>query len=59
MIDFLQSNWKDILEIVISLIVGFLGGIKYSSIRNKNKSRITGNNNLVIQKGNEYNGQNK
>lgn len=59
MIEFLQANWKDILEILISLIVGFLGGIKYTSMKSKNNSKIVGDCNSVTQKGNEYNVKNK
>lgn len=55
MIDFLQSNWKDLLEIIISLIVGFLGGITFTNIKSKNSSKIKGNNNTVIQEGSKYN----
>ncbi len=55
MIEFLQSNWKDIAEIVVSLIIGFFGGIKYTKISNKNKLTINGNENTASQKGNEYN----
>ena len=59
MIEFLQANWKDILEILISLIVGFLGGIKYTNMKSKNNSKIVGDYNSVTQKGNEYNVKNK
>lgn len=55
MLEFLQSNWKDIAEIVVSLILGFFGGVKYTKILNKNKLIINGNGNNVSQKGNEYN----
>lgn len=48
MINFFIENWKDITEIMISLIVGFIGGYTYKSI--KVKSKIKGNNNMVIQK---------
>ena len=59
MIDFLHNNWKDLLEIAISLIIGFLGGITVTNIRNKNSSKIKGNNNTIIQEGNRYNEQEK
>lgn len=47
MINFFIENWKDIAEIVISLMVGFIGGYTYKSI--KVKSKIKGNNNVVVQ----------
>ena len=53
MIDFMQNNWKDLLEIIISLIIGFLGGI--TCVKNKNNSKIKGNSNIVIQEGNKHN----
>lgn len=56
MLEFFKTNWKDIMEIVISLIVGFFGGITYKSYKLKNVSKIKGNNNMVIQKGNDING---
>lgn len=59
MIDFIQNNWKDLLEIIISLVLGFLGGIKFVNIKNKNKTRIRGNNNVVIQGGIKNNEQEK
>lgn len=59
MIDFIRNNWKDLLEIIISLVLGFLGGIKFVNIKNKNKARIRGNNNVVIQGGIKNNEQEK
>lgn len=56
MVDFLYNNWKDILEVVISLILGFLGGYTYKGTKSKNVSKIKGNNNTVTQKGNDNNG---
>lgn len=56
MIEFLQSNWRDILEIIISLILGFAGGYTYKGIKSKNISKIDGNNNIVNQKGNDIYG---
>ena len=56
MVHFFQSNWKDILEIVVSLILGFLGGYTYKGLKSKNSSKINGNYNTVIQKGNDNNG---
>ena len=56
MVHFFQSNWKDILEIVVSLILGFLGGYTYKGLKSKNSSKIKGNYNTVIQKGNDNNG---
>lgn len=56
MLDFVQNNLKDILEIIVSLILGFLGGYTYKGIKSKNISKIDGNNNTVIQKGNDNNG---
>lgn len=55
MSDFIQNNWKDILEIFASLIVGFLGGITFKNIKSKNISKIKGNNNTVVQEGSKYN----
>ena len=52
--EFLQTNWKDILEILISLILGFIGGYSYKSLLSNNSSKIKGNNNIVVQKGNDY-----
>lgn len=56
MIEFLQNNWKDILEIFISLILGFLGGYSFKGMKSKNTSKIKGNYNTVLQKGNDNNG---
>ena len=53
MIQFFQNNWKDILEIISSLILGFLGGYTYKGVKSKNISKIKGNNNTVVQKGND------
>lgn len=55
MIDFIQNNWKDLLEIFASLIVGFLGGITFTNIKSKNVSKIKGNNNTGVQKESKYN----
>lgn len=52
MLNFIQNNWKDLLEIIISLILGFLGGYTFNNMKSKNISKINGNNNNVIQKGN-------
>lgn len=57
MLNFLINNWKDILEIIISLILGFFGGKKYENfivINNKQTTRIKGNNNNFEQKGKIY-----
>lgn len=54
MINFLSNNWKDIAEIVVSLIVGFIGGNTYQNYKNNNikqSNKIKGNNNSVSQKG--------
>lgn len=59
MIDFIQNNWKDLLEIFASLIVGFLGGITFTNIKSKNVSKIKGNNNTVVQEGSKYNEKEK
>lgn len=56
MIQFFQNNWKDILEIISSLILGFLGGYTYKGMKSKNNSKIKGNNNTVVQKGNDNSG---
>ena len=47
MLNFFINNWKDIAEITISLIAGFVCGYTYKSI--KIKSKIKGNNNTIIQ----------
>lgn len=59
MSDFIQKNWKDLMEIIISFIVGLCGGIKINKVRNKNTSKIKGNNNIVKQEGNKHNEQDK
>lgn len=54
MLEFFSNNWKDIIEILISLIVGFIGGKTYTNYINKKirqTSKIKGNNNTVNQKG--------
>ena len=53
MVEFMQNNWKDILEIIVSLIIGFFGGCTYKNMNTKNISKIKGNNNNVIQKGSD------
>lgn len=53
--EFLKNHLIDIIEIIISAIVGFLGGMKYSKV--KNVTKIKGNNNQINQKGNEKNEQ--
>lgn len=55
MINFIVNNWKDVAEIIVSLIIGFLGGITFTNVKNKNKAKIKGNGNTVIQEGNKYN----
>ena len=49
--DFLRNHLIDIIEIIVSAIVGFIGGMKYSKV--KNVAKIKGNNNQINQKGNE------
>lgn len=52
MIEFLKEHIIDILEIVISIVTGFIGGATYTKIKSKNIAKIKGNNNSVNQKGN-------
>lgn len=52
MIDFLKEHIIDILEITISVITGFIGGITYTKNKIKNVAKIKGNNNSINQKGN-------
>ena len=51
----MQNNQKDILEIIVSLIIGFLGGITFTTVKSKNNANIKGDNNTVIQEGSKYN----
>lgn len=51
MLDFFQSNWKDLLEIIVSVVIGFLGGVTYQKNKIKNVSKIKGSNNVVFQEG--------
>ncbi len=53
MIEFLKNNWIQLLEIVGSLVVGFLGGMKYQSVKIKNVSKVKGINNNVNQGGSQ------
>ena len=53
--DFIINNWKNLVEIIVSLVLGFLGGITFTNIKNKNKAKVKGNGNIVIQEGNKYN----
>lgn len=55
MIEFLKEHIIDIIEIIISLVTGFLGGITYTKVTIKNTAKIKGNNNSINQKGNEEN----
>lgn len=55
MIEFIQNNWKDLLEILVSLIIGFLGGITFTNIKSKNYSKIKGDKNIVFQEGSNHN----
>ena len=36
MLDFFQNNWKDLLEIIISVVIGLLGGVTYQKNKIKN-----------------------
>ncbi len=56
MVEFIQNNWKDILEIITSLVLGFLGGYTYKGMKVKNISKVKGYNNTIIQKGGDNNG---
>lgn len=51
MIEFLKNNWLQLLEIIGSLVVGFLGGMKYQNFKSKNISKIKGSYNNVNQEG--------
>ncbi len=52
MTEFVSNNWSDIIQIIISLVVGFVGGKTYEnyiSKRIKQIAKIKGNNNNVNQ----------
>lgn len=52
MTDFLKNNWLQLVEILVSLILGFIGGMKYQNMKNKNVANVKGNNNNINQGGN-------
>lgn len=49
--EFLQEHIIDIIEIILGFIAGVIGGITYEKKVTKQKAKITGNNNSIIQKG--------
>lgn len=54
MAEFFSNNWKDIIEVIFSLIIGFFSGKKYENYTNKKIkqiAKINGDNNNISQKG--------
>ena len=54
--EFLKSNWKEIVEFIGTFIIGFFSGYTCKIMNFKNSSKVKGNYNTVIQKGNENSG---